>query len=291
MTRSLLYVACSRATSADGLRLICKSNQFIPPKPITEDRNNQLQIEINRHQTVQLELSFGHLQKQEESDYTQLISHNVQSLRAHLSQITSDQVYLSSNILLFNETWTLPNHESCVIPGFTLVSSIDSNPTNARVSGACCYVRNSFLSRTIGSSNETAIRTANSRLFLDGNNGSTSVAFFVLNESLYCSIYVSPRCQLSTLMEALEFVVSHDYMHITIAGDFNVDFTKESTKKATLLQFMNSKNMTTTLPATIQSTTNQNTLIDNIFTTMPVMDSGKYLSLTSYHAPLWAKFM
>ncbi|OAD75952.1 hypothetical protein PHYBLDRAFT_59479 [Phycomyces blakesleeanus NRRL 1555(-)] len=99
-------------------------------------------------------------------------------------------------------------------------------------------------------------------------------------------IQLVPECSLMK-----QFVVSHDYMHITIAGDFNVDFTRESIKKATLLQFMNNRNMTTTLPNTIRSTTSQNNLIDNILLTMPVLDSGRYISLTSCRAPLWTKSM
>ncbi|OAD76139.1 hypothetical protein PHYBLDRAFT_166110 [Phycomyces blakesleeanus NRRL 1555(-)] len=220
-----------------------------------------------------------------------LISHNVQSLRAHINQITSDQVYLTSDIILCNETWTLPNNEEYDIPNFTMISRIDSHSTNARVSGSCCYIRSSLLPSTNNSNDDSLVYTTSSRMFIDEAGGSTSISLFILSSSLYCSIYVSPLCQLNTLTEALEFVVSHTYMHITIAGDFNVAFTKESIKKTTLLQFMNNRNMTTTLPNTIQSTTSQNTLIDNIFSTMPVLDSGRYISLTSYHSPLWAKFM
>ncbi|OAD72384.1 hypothetical protein PHYBLDRAFT_169516 [Phycomyces blakesleeanus NRRL 1555(-)] len=220
-----------------------------------------------------------------------LISHNVQRLRAHINQITSDQVYLTSDIILCNETWTLPNNEEYDIPNFTMISRIDSHSTNARVSGSCCYIRSSLLPSTNNSNDDSLVYTTSSRMFIDEAGGSTSISLFILSSNLYCSIYVSPLCQLNTLMEALEFVVSHTYMHITIAGDFNVDFTKESIKKTTLLQFMNNRNMTTTLPNTIQSATSQNTLIDNIFSTMPVLDSGRYISLTSYHSPLWAKFM
>ncbi|OAD76906.1 hypothetical protein PHYBLDRAFT_165405 [Phycomyces blakesleeanus NRRL 1555(-)] len=172
-----------------------------------------------------------------------------------------------------------------------MISRIDSHSTNAQVSGSCCYIRSSLLPSTNNSNDDSLVYTTSSRMSIDEAGGSTSISLFILSSSLYCSIYVSPLCQLNTLMEALEFVVSHTYMHITIAGDFNVDFTKESIKKMTLLQFMNNRNMTTTLPNTIQSTTSQNTLIDNIFSTMPVLDSGRYISLTSYHSPLWAKFM
>jgi hypothetical protein len=107
LSRSLLYVACSRATSANGLTLICKDNMFVKPKGLFAEPENELRKEIQERQpTVSLDLFYHHLLNRIEgqSPYFQVISHNIQSLRRHIDQVVNDHVYLSSDLLLFNET-------------------------------------------------------------------------------------------------------------------------------------------------------------------------------------------
>ncbi|KAI8327645.1 hypothetical protein EDC96DRAFT_549567 [Choanephora cucurbitarum] len=70
LNRSLLYVACPRATSASGLYLIAKSGNYT----------------------------------------YQLVFHNVESLKAHVDQIINDKSYLVSDFLLFAETWANSQH-------------------------------------------------------------------------------------------------------------------------------------------------------------------------------------
>ncbi|KAG2203381.1 hypothetical protein INT47_010079 [Mucor saturninus] len=51
MQRSLIYVACSRATIANGLTLICKNNTFVPPKPLSSEKSSDLYLEMQRQPT------------------------------------------------------------------------------------------------------------------------------------------------------------------------------------------------------------------------------------------------
>lgn len=94
-SRSSLYVACSRATSASGLYIISdKSFQpTIPPK-----ETDIISIELARLESVKLEPQFLDLHC-DDSQYIQLISHNVQSIQAHLDQISNDKANLYSQIL------------------------------------------------------------------------------------------------------------------------------------------------------------------------------------------------
>ncbi|KAG2213497.1 hypothetical protein INT47_009171 [Mucor saturninus] len=98
--RSSLYVARSRATSASGLFII-KNTDFCGPAPPKE--NEQISLELKRLESAKLKTSFSHLQNTERQSM-QVISHNVQSLRAHIDQITNDAAYLHSDIILLNET-------------------------------------------------------------------------------------------------------------------------------------------------------------------------------------------
>lgn len=107
------------ATTAEGLVLVCKNNLFVKPSCLESEKKSELKKEIERYPDIALKSIFSKLT---EKNYFQVISHNVQSLNAHLGQIINDQVYISSDIILLNETWTLPS-DNFDIPGFDMVSS------------------------------------------------------------------------------------------------------------------------------------------------------------------------
>lgn len=104
---------------------------------------------------------------------------------------------------------------------------------------------------------------------------------------MYCSIYASPEASTVLIIEALEFLLDNRNERMVIAGDFNVDFNLQSAKRDSILNTMHSQGLQSSLPAHIQSSTRENTLIDNIFTDCDIIESGRYISLTSYHEPLW----
>ncbi|KAG2193629.1 hypothetical protein INT47_007461 [Mucor saturninus] len=245
MSRSLIYVACSRATTASGLR----------------------------QKTIVLNPVFRGLT---EKKSFQILSRNVQSLQDHFNQIVNDPVYISSDVILLNETWTLC--DDCFdIPGFKMVSSANCLGTVRKPLGSRCYI-----SDKLGNNYASQLE-----LFIGDNNSSVSVSFVTVDSSLYCSIYASPRTSQQLLLETLNFVVDQDYDYIVIAGDFNVNFNEESSKKSAILNLLEQKGLKSSLPSTVISTTKQKTLIDNIFNNKEILDSGTYISFTSYHEPLW----
>ncbi|MEG1463193.1 MAG: ATP-binding domain-containing protein, partial [Anaerorhabdus sp.] len=219
LSRSLLYVACSRATTADGLTIVCKNNKFVPPVSLFQN-DSSLRREIERQSTAKLELSFEHLLIRDTSRFTcQIISHNVQSLRAHINQIRKDNVYLSSNIIMLQETWTLDNNEDYTIDGFYMISRIDAPGSQPKPVGSCIYIRNEMLSQ---------ITCTGSKLFQQGSD-SVSIAFIVFSNDLYCSLYATPNCSSELILESLEFMLEHcQYTNITITGDFNTNFKDET---------------------------------------------------------------
>ncbi|KAG2192949.1 hypothetical protein INT47_004688 [Mucor saturninus] len=276
MKRSLIYVACSRATTAAGLTLICKNNKFIPPKALSSEKDSDLYKEIQRQPSITLSPTFTVLTTK---SHFQVISHNVQSLNAHLNQIINDPVYLSSDIILLNETWTLPT-DNFQIPGFQLKSSLNCSDSTRKPIGSCCYVSDSLVGDF----------SSSSRLFTNNYNTSTiSVSIVIVTLTLYCSIYASPDSNQSPdmFLEALSFITEHDYIYIVIAGDFNLNFYQDSPKSTTVTSFLNQLGIKSSLPESVRSTTKQHTFIDNIFTNQAIIDSGRYISFTSHHDPLW----
>ncbi|KAI9489204.1 hypothetical protein BDB00DRAFT_876680 [Zychaea mexicana] len=118
LTCYLMYVACSRAVTAERLYLI---RTYRRPNPPPAD--GPLACELSRLETVVLEASFRFLHKRRAYLY-QFMFHNIQSIRRHLALVQQDEVYLASDFLLFAETWSsiADNEQDLGIPGFALVT-------------------------------------------------------------------------------------------------------------------------------------------------------------------------
>ncbi|CAG9799251.1 unnamed protein product [Chironomus riparius] len=115
MNRQKYYVAFSRATSLNGLHII---GQFNPPSQIEE--NDPVKIEMERLRQNPLIPKFQFLRIVPEN-VIQIVSHNVQSIRKHISSVVTDSVYTNSHILAFQESWAI-NNESYNIPDFEEIS-------------------------------------------------------------------------------------------------------------------------------------------------------------------------
>lgn len=85
----------------------------------------------------------------------------------------------------------------------------------------------------------------------------------------------------------MNYIFEQDYFESIIAGNFNVNFQEESSsKKTALLTLLQQYGLKSTLPTSINSSTKECTLIDNIFSNIDTLKSGRYVSFTSYHEPL-----
>jgi len=102
MTGSLLYVACSRATSLSGLYLI---GNFKPPAPMVN--SDHLWTEMTRWDSCKILPCFKFL-REPQCDI-QVMYHNVQSLRKKWDLIKNDSSYKKSHLVFFSETWMTPN--------------------------------------------------------------------------------------------------------------------------------------------------------------------------------------
>lgn len=254
MSRSSIYVAASRATKAAGLKLICKENKFIPPPPLSADKGSDLYLEICRHEGVRLIPQFAHLSTRTNIEFNiQLISHNVKGLGPNFRQITCDQVYLSSDVILLSETWTNTT-DSFEITGFEVLSSADRSNANEKI-GARCYISHRLLQKFSFSQ-----IVCTDRVFRQGIH-TVGIAVVSLDRNIYCSIYVSPQPTQEILLESLQYVFGLPFDRIVIGGDFNVDFLLPSSKRDLILQLMNDKGLRSCLPESTHSTTRANTFI------------------------------
>jgi len=84
LSRELLYVACSRATSSTGLYIYGNFHPPAPPPP-----NDPVTLEMDRLRGIQYPFSLQFLQDYED-DYLKIMFHNVQSFQAHKDDVIAD---------------------------------------------------------------------------------------------------------------------------------------------------------------------------------------------------------
>jgi hypothetical protein len=272
INRSLLYVGCSRATSAAGLAIV---DRFTPPNP--RSASDSLHLELCRQNSIQLTTKFSWLHSPRNGQM-QLILHNIQSMAAHLDLVRKDSVYLNSDILLFVETWSIANQEY-PIDGFLMASRSDCDGSVSKAMGSCCYVGN-HLNDDIGTKGSNIVRQ---------RNGVVSVAWVIIQDILVVSIYASPNTSVNNIIESLEAIPSWSGRKI-FAGDFNINTMTRSRSRQELLNFFAHHNCTSALPPNLTTTTS-NTQIDNIFTSFPIISVGHYFSISpSPHIPIYLRF-
>ncbi|KAG5685078.1 hypothetical protein PVAND_014279 [Polypedilum vanderplanki] len=115
MDRQKWYVALSRARSLNGLYIL---GAFKPPNEIKPD--DDVNAEMNRLRQNPLVPKYQFLRVVPEN-VIQIVSHNTQSIRKHITTIVSDQVFSSSHIVTLQESWAIDN-ESYNIPDFEEIS-------------------------------------------------------------------------------------------------------------------------------------------------------------------------
>ncbi|KAI8331289.1 hypothetical protein BD560DRAFT_441262 [Blakeslea trispora] len=151
----------------------------MPPAP-----NSSIALELEGQGTVQLENAFKHLAKKDSGYGFQLIYHNVQSLKAHLNQITNDTAYLVSDFILLGETWTTST-QHFELSGFEEVSRVDNQGITPRANGSLCFVKKHLIE-------DKRVSSKHATMTQDQNNQKMSISSFMFNETLIACICCSP---------------------------------------------------------------------------------------------------
>lgn len=269
LTRQKLYTALSRARTLDGVFIVGK---FVPPSAPTS--NDLVTREIARmEQTCLLTPKFMNLRIRSEINCIQIISHNVQSLKRHLSSIANDKTYVNSDFLLFQETW-LRTSDTVLIENFV---ELTKNPSStATAQGTIIYGKcnNKFVTSGVPATNKRA--------------GSCHIEITAIDidcSLLILNVYKNPTCTNELFIEAMESyenLISR-YQNVLVMGDFNVDLKNGSAFN----NFMDMKYQLK-LISHQNSTTKDDTCIDGVFGKMLdfKVDCKVYFTYFSHHYPL-----
>lgn len=263
LERSLLYVACSRAKTISGLFLVGK---FTPPSPPNQFHTPTLEMKRLREVAL-LVPRFRHL-RSFETNIFQIVSHNVQSIAAHLPVIRSDYIFRASHCFAMQETWAKEGEIYDLSPKQEIVrSSIQRSPSGT---GSMIYAESDY--NVVASSQ------------YDFSHLHIFVSCCKYQGLFIVNIYKSPRASLTIFKECLEQIdLLYTQDDILCFGDFNekIDVGSE------IVKYMNQQ-FGMDLLSPIKATTDAGTCIDAVFGRLINFQSNVFVyeSFSSYHKPL-----
>lgn len=239
----MIYVACSRATTAQGLFIVTES--FKAPRPPTSKDAVVKEMAKLREKPIVPIFKF----LRERHNFTQIMYHNVQSLK-HIPDIVSDPQILASDIYFTSETWSC-TEDSFSLPDFVEVVRTYGPKTAASYPG---FGISAWVKQDLHITSSTSYFQHSSTF------GQVEAVSFEYNSHRIFALYKSPRCTNKTFMEFInKNVFSNNNMPTLLYGDFNEDFLKDNC----ILSFMQNAGYRTLLPPC--PTTRGGTQIDNIF--------------------------
>lgn len=265
MNRSLLYVALSRVTNLKGLYLIGKFEAPSPPSA-----NHAPTVEMQR---MRLEAAlipqFQHL-RQVPDGMIQIVSHNVQSLRAHAKTIERDQVFAKSNLLLLQETW-LHENEKVVIENREEI-------TRSHIGGVT-RGRGTIIFRDLSLQPEqlTPVQYTKDNLKFEASACKIGQVSFI-------NTYMDPGSTTAFFVECFNHLFSIiDPLNVILTGDLNDDMQKNDARIIFLKE-----NYSLELRSPIEGTTDKGTCLDAVFSNCKEYEVQVHIyeSYTSYHKPL-----
>lgn len=266
LSRELLYVACSRATTLQGLYII---GSFTPPKPLP--KNSFLADEIQRWKNKKITPKFKFLRDQEKKP--DIIYHNIQSLPKHINLVRNDENFTTSDILIFGETWTVPG-DNIKIKNFKLLSRVDCGHAR-KPRGVSIYVKRSIYNQ---------IKSTNS-FSLKANKGRIDVSVLDTNDKTIIGLYANPSTSILLWSKLFNKLKCHFNKKCIIMGDVNMNSIKMKHHDK-LVSILQKHNLTLLNKNTV--TTHFNTSLDWIITNAPAK-CGTYNSFFSHHYPIWIR--
>ncbi|KAG5672958.1 hypothetical protein PVAND_003045 [Polypedilum vanderplanki] len=262
------YVAYSRATSLNGLFIL---GQFKPPKEI--ESNNEVNVEMLRLREDPLIPKYQSLRIVPDNAI-QIVSHNVQSIRKHVTTLVADRVFANSHIIALQETWAIDN-ENYNLPDFEEIS------------------RNHFIGRpkgfgTINFCKFDIESRISDRIEIENGNANDHIelsAFKIDKQIAIINVYNNPASNIeqlkATLIEIKEYIDESE--DVLLIGDFNYNLVRNNQ----LETFLDCE-FGMALLSPREATTNAGTTIDGAFgrVTNYNVECFIYDSYTSHHKPI-----
>jgi len=268
MSRASVYVACSRAKSANGLYLIGKFQA--PKKPAEQDPVQCEMTRLREQRPLQPSLVFLDTHP---GNGLKVSFHNVQSLAKHENTTCSDRSFMAADVLCFVETKLKTRAIS--LPGFELVFSRGC-PRQTPVYGMCAYTKpDTHTSLHSYTRTEGTAHVEVGAVRVEKHEATT---FIVI-------VYKAPSTPNRQMFQLLDetFDGLPPEARVVCVGDFNVK--RQETAGQTLTNFMANRGLVPLLDIDT-ATTNQGTQIDQAYANFDAT-CGTGESMTSYHKPLW----
>lgn len=218
----------------------------------------------------------------DEDKEIQIISHNVQSLRRHISSIsnekTSDKVYTNSDFIMLQETW-LKNEDLIQIDNFNEITRNFSATSTAQ--GTIIFSNHS--SKIISSPGPSIIKRS-------GTGHIEASSIDIEGNLLVINIYKNPACNNETFIEAMNCYANiiTRYDNVLVLGDFNTDLRINNAFKNLMASYQ-----LLLLSSPRMATTKDDTCIDGVFGKLKDFDINckPYYSYFSHHYPLVIKLL
>lgn len=285
LTQQLVYVALSRVKTLDGLYLTNCTNdtKFYHGRPLLAPKLIQLQTELQRLEAHPLvTLDHQHLTRLENVAGI-VLNFNVQSLPAHVLDITTDEVLMKAEVFCFTETW-LENGIAFEIDRLRLLAQ---NKRPGRRGGVAIFQRNSA----------TAMFTSIDQPPLSESDEGDICAVMLLlggQQTMIVSVYINPNTSFERMKNFLEkqSVLLAESSRtslpaLIVCGDFNYN-VKDEAKRNMFLSFMQEAFGLSLAIDPLISTTNHHTCLDLIFArNVNIRDSFSHVSYFSYHMPVF----
>lgn len=290
--QQMVYVGLSRVKSLQGLFLTNSKGDFKfhhakgcdSPK-MRELRNEYKRLQNNRLRTIVDEV--GEV-LESSGPATTLMTINVQSLRAHKLDITTDPILPKVHFLALSETW-LDDHSSEEIEGFTCI--IQSKRVGVRSGGVAIYQNTTDPDTTLAVPHTLEV-VGNERDQEFGKAekyGDICAAKVMVmgTEVLLVSVYISPG---TTTKQKIWFLARNlirtAYVDtpMVVTGDFNLDITKQDS--ADFVGYMREHFMLSLCNDTKKTTTLGGTALDLTFTKNMTAEVTRYIAYFSYHRPM-----
>lgn len=271
LSRKEAYTAISRARSLNGIFILNEFKFPFPPSPGDPVVSEMLRMETNCQHIPK----FRHLRLRS-NEFLQIISHNVQSLKAHEKSIISDRTYMNSDLILLQETW-LSKNQNITIAEFNEIAKNQLN--NARGRGTSIY----------GKESKMEIFQQFKSTETEQQNGHCEITSAVVNdEILILNIYKSSQCSQALLLQAMNNYRTEmeKFNNIILAGDFN-----EEIKPGSRLSNLFKEKFDLDVQKLDGPTTRSGSTIDGLFTKLRDFNLKcyTYYSYFSYHYPVVIK--
>lgn len=304
----MVYVALSRATSLQGLYLTNKKGDHTFHHARGKV-NSELSSEFRRLENHKLE-TIGDKSRQfldqvvNSPTALSLLTFNVQSLRAHVDDISTDSVLSQVKIMALSETW-IENGENVQLAGYKPASQFKRN--TVRAGGVAIYEReDSDLQATeydLLKYEESTMQVKQMATAHDAVGDICAIQTTINGErAILVNVYITPNSNMEKIQEffvlnmmayspkvagLFKVIDKYGYYKIPmiLGGDVNIDLKSDNGKE--FLEFLQENWHLQLNNDPAISTTRNNTCIDGVFTrNIDQLQTQNYISYFSHHKPL-----